>query len=220
VGSRDGTAASRLVDGWRTRLDGLTSREAVAIFATGVPRALAEFGLGTPRSATLPAPLREQAQHIAQRSTWTRLPGSSATTRPRTRPRPPRPWEQRRLRIRYRTAVRDVEPFGLVLKAGVWYLVAGVDGTVRTYRVGHVADVEELEEWFERPADFDLASWWQSSSKEFERSLRRTRVDDPAEPHRCEGPAVCHRRGPRHGSAGAGRSSGRGRVDRGRARPR
>jgi biotin operon repressor len=37
----------RLLEGWRTRLDGLTSREAVTIFAMGVPRALAELGLGT-----------------------------------------------------------------------------------------------------------------------------------------------------------------------------
>src|ERR1700753_4098609 len=64
----------RLVEGWRTHLDGLTSREAVAIFAMGVPRELAALGLGTAVTAahakvaaTLPEALRDQAQVVAER---------------------------------------------------------------------------------------------------------------------------------------------------------
>ncbi|MFF5991061.1 helix-turn-helix transcriptional regulator [Prauserella flavalba] len=178
----------RLVEGWRTRLDGLTSREAVAIFAMGVPRALAELGLGTAVSAahakvsaTLPAPLREQAQHLAQRfhldaPGWFREEDDAehlATIAQAV-------WEQRRTRVSYRRGdeviERVLDPLGLVLKAGVWYLVARVGDAVRTYRVSRVAESEPLDEKFERPADFDLAGWWQRSSAEFERSLRRQRV--------------------------------------------
>ncbi|TNC29665.1 helix-turn-helix transcriptional regulator [Amycolatopsis alkalitolerans] len=174
----------RLVEGWRTRLDGLTSREAVAIFAMGVPRALAELGLGTAVSAahakvsaTLPAPLREQAQHLAQRfhldaPAWFRREDETEHLAAVAQA----VWEQRRLRIGYRGAERVLDPLGLVLKAGVWYLVARVGESLRTYRVGRIDEVEQLDEKFERPADFDLASWWERSSAEFERSLRRTLV--------------------------------------------
>ncbi len=64
----------RLMDGWRTRLDGLTGREAAAIFAIGVPEVLAELGLGSALTgarakvlATLPAGLREYAARVSDR---------------------------------------------------------------------------------------------------------------------------------------------------------
>jgi predicted DNA-binding transcriptional regulator YafY len=178
----------RLVDGWRTRLDGLTSREAVAIFAMGVPRALAELGLGTAVSAahakvsaTLPAPLREQAQHVAQRfhldaPGWFRKEDETAHLAEVARA----VWEQRQTRVTYGrgdgTVERVLDPLGLVLKAGVWYLVARTDGSIRTYRVSRITAVEQLDEKFERPTDFDLAGWWQQSSAQFERSLQRVQV--------------------------------------------
>ncbi|MCE7003320.1 WYL domain-containing protein [Kibdelosporangium philippinense] len=176
----------RLVDGWRTRLDGLTSREAVAIFAMGVPRALAELGLGTAVSAahakvsaTLPAPLRDQAQHVAQRfhldaPGWFKREDEAEHLADVARA----VWEQHQVRVTYgeRKVVRVLDPLGLVLKAGVWYLVARVDSSIRTYRVSRIAAVEELDERFDRPTDFDLASWWQHSSAQFERSLHETDV--------------------------------------------
>ncbi|MCP2169837.1 helix-turn-helix transcriptional regulator [Goodfellowiella coeruleoviolacea] len=129
----------RLVEGWRARLDGLTAREVVAIFALGVPEALAALGLGTAVSAAhakvsaaLPDQLRAQAEHVAGRfhldaRGWFRTPdevGDVLAVLARA------VWEQRRLAMRYqrRSTVVDrvVEPLGLVLKAGVWYLVARV----------------------------------------------------------------------------------------------
>ncbi|RJQ80427.1 transcriptional regulator [Pseudonocardiaceae bacterium YIM PH 21723] len=174
----------RLVDGWRSRLDGLTSREAVAIFAMGVPRALTELGLGTAVSAAhakvaaaMPAALRDQAQHLAQRfhldaPGWFRDPDSTEQLAVLARA----VWEQHRVLVGYRGKERELEPLGLVLKAGSWYLVAGVEDTVRTYRVGRVEWAEPLDEHFDRPADFDLAGWWARSSAEFAESLVRTRV--------------------------------------------
>jgi predicted DNA-binding transcriptional regulator YafY len=176
----------RLVDGWRTRLDGLTSREAVAIFAMGVPRALTELGLGTAVSAahakvsaTLPAPLREQAQHLAQRfhldaPAWFSRADDAEHLADVARA----VWEQHRCLVTYRrgdtTVDRRLDPLGLVLKAGVWYLVAGVDGeTTRTYRVSRIQAVEDTGERFDRPTDFDLASWWERSSARFERTMQR-----------------------------------------------
>ena len=190
----------RLVDGWRSHLDGLTSREAAALFAGGVPRVLADLGLGTAVSAahakvaaTLPAGLREQAEHVARcfhldAPGWFRREEETEHLASLARA----VWAQRRLRITYRRGAEEVErvlePLGLVLKAGVWYLVArpadagtpdgDLDdgGGARTYRVARVLGTVELEERFERPAGFDLASWWERSSAQFERSLQRTAV--------------------------------------------
>jgi predicted DNA-binding transcriptional regulator YafY len=180
------TGGIRLMAGWRTRLDGLTGREAAAIFAVGVPELLAELGLGASLTAArakvlagLPAPLREYASAIADRfhldaPGWFQQPETAvlltvvadavASTR--------------RLRMDYRrgesVVTREVDPLGLVVKAGVWYLVAQVDADVRTYRVARIAAAELLEE-FTRPA-FSLASWWAQSSARFERSLLRETV--------------------------------------------
>ena len=178
----------RLVDGWRTHLDGLTSREAVAIFAMGVPQALAELGLGTAMSAahaklfaTLPPALREQAQAMAQRfhldaPSWFRRADDAEHLATIARA----VWEQRRLQITYgrngKTVQRILQPLGIVLKAGVWYLIAEVDGDFRTYRVARIDTVEETDARFDRPADFDLVSWWENSSAQFEQSLRTVQV--------------------------------------------
>lgn len=184
----------RLVDGWRSRLDGLTTREAVAIFAMGVPRALTELGLGNAVAAahakvtaTLPTPLRDQAQHVAQRfhldaPTWFSGGDGGDHNEGVLGELAAAVWHQRRMRIDYRrgdtNVTRTVEPLGLVLKAGVWYLVARVSGTddIRTYRAGRIGNVDDLGEPFDRPTDFDLAGWWQRSSARFERSVRRCDV--------------------------------------------
>jgi predicted DNA-binding transcriptional regulator YafY len=173
----------RLVDGWRTHLDGLTSREAVAMFAMGVPQALAELGLGTAMSAahaklfaTLPPALREQAQGLAQRfhldaPGWFRRADDAEHLAAIAKA----VWEQRRIEIGYgrrgKTVRRTLHPLGIVLKAGVWYLVAEVDGDLRTYRVARIDAVDETDQRFERPPGFDLVAWWERSSAEFEQSL-------------------------------------------------
>lgn len=178
----------RLTDGWRTRLDGLTGPEAAAIFAVGVPGVLAELGLGSALTgarakvlATLPVGLRAYAERVSDRfhldaPGWFHRPeevtqlstvaGAVA--------------DARRLRIRYGRPDREVdrllEPLGLVVKAGVWYLVATpVPGEgPRTYRVGRILAATE-DEPFQRPP-FELAGWWARTSARFERSLLGDRV--------------------------------------------
>src|SRR5882672_8622286 len=62
-------------------------------------------------------------------------------------------------------------PLGLVLKAGVWYLVAQVGDQPRTYRVSNIIDLAVTEESFKRPKDFDLSRFWVTSSRAFETSV-------------------------------------------------
>ncbi|MEV6873584.1 YafY family protein [Amycolatopsis sp. NPDC051128] len=180
----------RLVDGWKAGLDGLTAREAVALFALGVPDALAGLGLDTAGSAArakvsagMPAELREHAAVVAGRFHLD-APGwfGGADEPPALATVVQAVWAQRRIAVTYRrrdtVASRELEPLGLVLKAGVWYLVARVvpDDALRTYRVSRISSVSALETAFERPPDFDLARWWRDSSATFEQVARPLRV--------------------------------------------
>ncbi|GAA1874864.1 WYL domain-containing protein [Pseudonocardia ailaonensis] len=126
----------RLVEGWRTRLDGLTAQEAGAMLAMGAPAVLAELGMGSALAgaqakilATLPEGLRDHARTVAERvhldaPGWFRAPAEVTHLAALAGAL----WEERRVAIRYgpRKVRRVVEPLGLVLKAGVWYLVAQV----------------------------------------------------------------------------------------------
>ncbi len=181
------TGGIRLMDGWRTRLDGLTAREAAAIFAIGVPEVLAELGLGSALTAarakvlaTLPAGLRESAERISSRFHLD-APGwfHRAEEVEHLMAVAEAVAEQRMLRVRYqradRAVERDLAPLGLVVKAGVWYLVASA-GEIRTYRVGRLTEVTVTADRFDRPADFDLVTWWAGASARFERSLLRETV--------------------------------------------
>ncbi|MFI5584681.1 helix-turn-helix transcriptional regulator [Amycolatopsis sp. NPDC051758] len=180
----------RLVDGWRAGLDGLTAREAVALFALGVPEALAGLGLGTAGSAArakvsagMPAEQQEHAALVAGRFHLD-APGwfGGADEPPVLATVVHAVWAQRQLSVAYRrrdkVASRLLEPLGLVLKAGVWYLVARVpeDNAFRTYRVSRILNAASSEVAFDRPADFDLARWWRASSATFEQVARPLRV--------------------------------------------
>ncbi len=92
-------------------------------------------------------------------------------------------WNQRRLDIRYRRwggraieVRRTVDPLGLVLKAGVWYLVARADDDLRTYRVARVLELTAVDEGFDRPDDFDLTDFWADWSEHFEQRMYGMRV--------------------------------------------
>ena len=82
-------------------------------------------------------------------------------------------WDNERLEIDYphpgAPVTRLIDPLGLVLKGGVWYLVARIGGGLRTYRVSRVIDVRSAGERFERPEDFDLAAYWAESIVAYER---------------------------------------------------
>ena len=88
-------------------------------------------------------------------------------------------WHERLLRVRYRRwkapreVTRTLEPYGLVVKAGRWYLVARGSGPLATYRVSQIISLEPLDERFTRPADFDLVAYWQSYLDDFETRRHR-----------------------------------------------
>lgn len=177
-----------LTDGYRTRLTGFTSAEAEALLLAGAGGAAADLGVGAEAAAaqlkllaSLPPDTGASAQRIAARFhvdpvNWYRraetieiLPALSSAV-----------WRDRRIRMRYESwkevVARDVDPLGLVLKAGVWYLVAAVKGQPRTYRVSSIQALEVLDAKCERPQRFDLGRYWAAAAREFEARLMRARA--------------------------------------------
>jgi predicted DNA-binding transcriptional regulator YafY len=71
---------------------------------------------------------------------------------------------------------RLMEPLGLVAKGRVWYVVARVDGAVRTYRASRIRAARLLDQTVIRPTDFDLAAYWDAAQAEFTASLPRYQV--------------------------------------------
>ncbi|HEY7936668.1 MAG TPA: WYL domain-containing protein [Candidatus Limnocylindrales bacterium] len=177
----------RLVDGYRTRLTGMTADEAEALFLAGVPGPAAELGLGTVVAAArlkvlaaLPPELRTRASRLVERFHLDAVGWyQGAEPVPHLAAISEAVWESQRISIDYRReriVTRLLDPLGLVLKAGVWYVVALADDQIRTYRVSRISRTEPTGERFERPRDFDLAGYWAESTAAYERETPRTAV--------------------------------------------
>jgi predicted DNA-binding transcriptional regulator YafY len=180
---RGPTGGYQLRDGYRTKLTGLTPEEAETLFLAGLPGPAAELGLGSLVAAAqlkvlaaMPAELRERAERVGQ------LFHLDAPPWFRKREETPlladlagAMWDDRRVEISYRrkgaTSTRIVDPLGLVLKAGAWYLVGRSGDEPRLYRVSRVVAVGSPGDRFERPRSFDLAVFWEEKSRAFEESL-------------------------------------------------
>ncbi|TMR97492.1 helix-turn-helix transcriptional regulator [Nonomuraea basaltis] len=171
----------QLLDGYRTRLNGLTAEEASSLFLAGLPGPAAELGLGEVAAtaelkllAALPPEPRSHASRMRERflldvPSWYR----SADDVPHLSEVAEAVWGQRPLHMTYRRWGRQevdrvIHPYGLVLKGGSWYLVAAPpDASPRTYRVARILTLETLPGHFQRPAGFELAAFWSAYAKEF-----------------------------------------------------
>jgi len=170
----------QLLDGYRTKLTGLTPGEAETLFLAGLPGPAAELGLGDRLAqaqlkllAALPAGIGADAQRVAARFHldpvgWFRAgePTDSLPTVAQA------VWNERMLKLRYRNGGkvydRVLGPLGLVLKGGVWYLIAQSGKSIRTYRAGAISDAQATDDPFMRPADFDLRAHWEQAAHDYE----------------------------------------------------
>ncbi|RKE17832.1 YafY family protein [Streptomyces sp. TLI_171] len=189
LAERGPTGGYRLMDGYRTRLTGLTAGEAGALFFAGLPGPARELGLGTLLAtaelkvrAALPAELAESTRQLQERfhldpASWFHDPDPVPLLTAVARA----VWEQQVLDVHYRRwrgeVQRELRPLGMVLKAGIWYLAASADDQVRTYRVSRLLSAEPTGAHFERPPGFDLAAHW----SEFARRLAASLHQDTAE---------------------------------------
>jgi predicted DNA-binding transcriptional regulator YafY len=175
----------QLLEGYRTRLTGLTAAEAEALFLSGLPGPAAELGLGRVLAAAtlklraaLPASLRQNADRLTERF-YLDAPGWYR--RPEEVPHLPvvasAVWDHQAIQVTYRRwkepreVTRRLEPHGLVLKAGTWYLVARCDEAMRTYRVDQIVAASGCGCGFAAEPGFDLAGYWHSYLAEFHRQL-------------------------------------------------
>lgn len=176
----------QLLDGYRTRLTGLTDAEAETLFLGGLAGPAAQMGFSEAVGAmqlkllaALPPERQAAAERIAGRFHldpvgWFqtaeeahRLPAIAQAV-----------WTCRRIAVVYDShsgrRERTLEPLGLILKAGRWYLAALTAGAEagaapRTYRISNVIELTVSEQVFERPEGFDLPGWWAETSSRFER---------------------------------------------------
>jgi predicted DNA-binding transcriptional regulator YafY len=174
-----------LLEGYRTRLTGLSAREAATLFLAGLPGPAAELGLADllataqlKLTAALPEGARAAANRVAARFHLDPVGWFRSAEDARFLPLIAEAvWNEKVLSISYRraghVAARTVSPLGLVLKGGIWYLVAQVGDQRRTYRAANIVELTVTDERFERPQDFDLAAFWTRSSHAYEVGLFR-----------------------------------------------
>ncbi len=186
-GERGRAGGFQLKPGWSTQLTGMTQPEAGALLLAGLPGPATELGLGAAAAsarlklvASLPAEWREHAERVGERLhvdplDWYRAPDTPHGLREMAEA----VWNGRRVTLTYESwrgvSRRELEPLGLVLKAGAWYVAARQTGQteVRTYRLASIVTLESVGKAFRRPRGFDLEGWWRQASARFEAQLRQ-----------------------------------------------
>ncbi|MEK7892809.1 YafY family protein [Burkholderia contaminans] len=186
-GDRGRNGGFQLSDGWRTDLTGLTEHEAHALILAGLPGPARELGLdGMATSArlkmiaSLPPGSREHADRVASRLhvdtvDWYRAQETPAFLREVA----DAVWGSYRIDVTYQSwrgvSRRELEPLGLVLKGGAWYLVARVVGKpgALTFRLANILELDASRRRFKRPARFDLATHWRDAMSRYEAELDR-----------------------------------------------
>lgn len=187
-GDRGPGGGFALLDGYRTRLTGLASEEAEALLLLGLPNIAQSMGLGRAAAsarnkvlAALPSTAEKDAARIASRfhidtADWYRalrpVPHLPAVARAvldgKTAQMTYQSWSAKR--------VWQIDPHGLVVKAGHWYLVAKGHGKLRMFNVADIEAFEALEDRAESTSDFDLSHWWSEAMDIFEARLRPGRA--------------------------------------------
>jgi predicted DNA-binding transcriptional regulator YafY len=178
----------RLVEGYRTRLTGMSAPEAGALLLVDLSVPLRALGLGPDLlaarlkvAAALPEAVRSRAGDLAGR-VHLDLPEwfETADSPPALALLAEAVLSDQQVRFVYTTAGRStrpaVDPLGLVLKGRAWYLVGRRGERLLTYGVRRIGRPELLDGKVTRPADFDLAATWQRLVGEFEASLPSVQV--------------------------------------------
>lgn len=175
----------QLDEQWRTEVPGLDDAELRA-FLMVQPRVVGDGALAAAAQraldkmmAALPVSMRARAAFIRERlyvdTTGWDGTNENLSALPAVQDAVAR---GRKLSIQYQKANRDetersLDPLGLVAKGSTWYLVAKTAKGFRTFRVSRIRSVTILDLPVERPADFDLAAYWKTSTREFQDNRHR-----------------------------------------------
>jgi predicted DNA-binding transcriptional regulator YafY len=185
VAERGSNGGWSLLGEYRTNLTGLNEAEIQSLFVTQPPKLLADLRLEKASEgallkllAALPAMYRQGAEQARRRihidtAGWARQEESV----PLLPVLQEAIWSERKLRFSYQRGPdcndveREVDPLGLVAKGSAWYLVAGVAGEVRSYRISRMSQAQVLDQACVAPAGFDLAAYWEQSTTAFKTAL-------------------------------------------------
>jgi len=157
VAERGAGGGWSLMEGYRTNLTGLSEAELQAMLVTRPEKQLANLKLVLPKLTQHNAELARQRIYIDV-SGWNR----SSEQVPHLPLLQDAVWRDRKVRMMYGDdcpSERTVDPLGLVAKGSIWYLVAHIDESMRSYRVSRVREAMILDASFVRPAGFDLGIW-------------------------------------------------------------
>lgn len=182
-GERGRSGGFQLTGNYRTQLTGMTPAQADALMLAGAGQAAEALGFGGELAearlkllASLPPDAAARADRTASRfhldtENWYATDAAARWLSPLAEA----VWQERRIEMDYRSwkaaVSRRLDPLGLVLKAGTWYLVARESRAIRTYRVTNIDALRVTQSGFRRPATFNLARYWAKSAKAFEASL-------------------------------------------------
>lgn len=172
-----------LVGGARTDLSGLSAPEARAVFLLLGPAAATGEAAAALRKLVraLPQTFRAEAEAAAAATVvdptgW----GGRAQSRPALVDLlQSAVIRRRKVRLRYTNRAREcterlVDPWGLVNKDEVWYLVAGTERGQRAFRVDRIDAAELTDLPAPRPDNFRLATAWRRVVSEVEARRSRT----------------------------------------------
>ncbi|MFS0644424.1 helix-turn-helix transcriptional regulator [Siminovitchia sp. 179-K 8D1 HS] len=174
-----------LADGYRTNLTGMKTEEMQTLLLAHSSSLLGDLGLENSFEsafqkllAAIPGSMHHETKKLQERihidgAGWHQrqelLPCLSTVQEA--------VWQERKLEMVYRRDEkiyeRIVEPLGLVAKGSIWYLAAAADGELRTYRISRIERARITAESFRRPDHFDLAGYWEQSTKQFKAQLPR-----------------------------------------------
>ena len=174
---------------YRMKVDGLHTAEIHALFLQMNELPFRQLGISQSLQSallkilnSLPLPLRHDAERIQNRvyldmRTWRPKPDDTRFMRRMQRA----VWEQIQAKVVYRDRSQTeyrwtVDPYGLVLKSGMWFLVARTEEGMTSLRVARIREFELTDRLFERPAEFNLEAYWNAWVERFERPAGRYEV--------------------------------------------
>jgi predicted DNA-binding transcriptional regulator YafY len=183
VAERGANGGWTLYEGYRTNLTGMKTEEMQSLLFAHSSRLLKDLGLGgvfedafQKLLAAFPVTMRGDAEIARQRihidgAGWHQsdemlleLPIFQEAI-----------WQEKKLFIQYQRDAdiveRVVEPLGLVAKSSIWYLIAAAEEGMRTYRISRMVSAKMSKESFQRPESFDLALYWEQSTRDFKANL-------------------------------------------------
>ena len=171
-----------LLPGFRTDVTGMTAAEARALFVfagRGLPGGLGHDAelksalrklLAAVPEPHRPAALRARERVVVDPTGWSR----EAEALPHLTTVQEAVWSDRQLELGYRSSdspaarILIVDPYGLVAKAGTWYLIAAEDAEPRLFRVSRIEHAALLDRPAQRPPDLDLEALWLELRRRFD----------------------------------------------------